>query len=176
MFRLRFVLLFVVILVAAGIVVVFVTFVRPRTSPPHRVDAIVVFGAEVPARLATGLSLARRKIAPTLVLSLPDAQRTAQVCRRQRPYRVVCFTPEPGNTRGEAETVGRLAARHRWRSLALVTSRYHLFRAGLLLGRCYHGRVEKVAAPNEISTLALALRAIRESGGVIDAEILSRGC
>lgn len=149
---------------------------RPQTSPPLPADAIVVFGAEVPARLATGLALARRRIAPTLVLSLPDERRNAHVCRRQRPYHVVCFTPEPGNTRGEAEAVARLATRHRWRSLALVTSRYHLFRAGLLLGRCFHGRVEKVPAPNGIGAVRLAVQVIRESGGVIDAEILSRGC
>jgi uncharacterized SAM-binding protein YcdF (DUF218 family) len=42
--------------------------------------------------------------------------------------------------------VAALAERSGWRSVVLVTSSYHVRRAGWLLGRCYQGRVQTVAA------------------------------
>ena len=62
------------------------------------------------------------------------------------PFRVICFTPDPNSTRGEAEEVARLARRHGWRSVAVVTSDYHVFRSRLLFRRCYHGRLAVVGA------------------------------
>jgi uncharacterized SAM-binding protein YcdF (DUF218 family) len=40
-----------------------------------------------------------------------------------------------------------LADRKGWKSLVLVTSTYHLRRAGLLLDRCFGGQVRRVATP-----------------------------
>ena len=43
--------------------------------------------------------------------------------------------------------VAALAERSGWRSMVLVTSSYHVRRASWLLGRCYQGSVQTVAAP-----------------------------
>ena len=81
---------------------------------------------------------------------------------------MVCFHPDPYSTRGEAEAFARLAAKRGWRSVIVVSSRYHLVRARMLFERCYDGRVATassngslwgriVAAPIETVKLGYAL-------------------
>ena len=60
---------------------------------------------------------------------------------------VICFDPDPGDTRGELEFVGRLAARYHWRSLVLVTTRTQDTRARVLARRCFGGSVYVITAP-----------------------------
>jgi uncharacterized SAM-binding protein YcdF (DUF218 family) len=74
--------------------------------------------------------------------------RNARVCR-ERPVglRLICLTPRPATTRGEARAFADLAEREGWSSLVLVTSTYHVRRAGLLLDRCHQGPVRRVAVP-----------------------------
>jgi uncharacterized SAM-binding protein YcdF (DUF218 family) len=61
--------------------------------------------------------------------------------------RLICLTPRPAATRGEARAFADLAEREGWSSLVLVTSTYHVRRASLLLDRCYQGRLRRVAVP-----------------------------
>jgi uncharacterized SAM-binding protein YcdF (DUF218 family) len=141
-----------VALVAATVLVVLTyrLFVFPATDPPGRADAVVVFAGGDGERQAEGLRLVRDGVAPVLVLSdggQPGSAR-ARLCRdRPAGVRLVCVTPDPATTRGEARRFAELAGRQGWRSLVLVTSTYHVRRAGLLLGRCYDGRVRRVATP-----------------------------
>jgi uncharacterized SAM-binding protein YcdF (DUF218 family) len=125
-------------------------FVFPATDEPGRADAVVVFAGGDGERQTEGLRLVRQGVAPVLVVSdggEPDAPR-ARLCR-QRPagVRLYCFTPDPATTRGEARRFAELAGREGWRSLVLVTSNYHVLRAGLLLERCYDGQVRRVGTP-----------------------------
>ena len=59
--------------------------------------------------------------------------------------KLICFDPDPGNTRGEAEFAGRLAKKYHWRSVVLVTSRAQDTRARILVGRCFGGPIYAVA-------------------------------
>jgi uncharacterized SAM-binding protein YcdF (DUF218 family) len=61
--------------------------------------------------------------------------------------KVLCFEAVPFSTRGEARTVARLAHERGWRSIVVVTSRFHVTRAHMLFRRCYGGRLTFVAAP-----------------------------
>jgi uncharacterized SAM-binding protein YcdF (DUF218 family) len=61
-------------------------------------------------------------------------------------FSVICFTPRPNSTRGEAAEVARLARRDHWRSIAVVTSTYHVFRSRLLFRRCFEGKLAVVGA------------------------------
>ena len=81
-------------------------------------------------------------VAPTLVISDGRAQDYPQanvLCRGGQSFQVICFSPDPYSTRGEAEGVARLARKHHWRSLVVVTSRYHVFRSRILFKRCFKG-------------------------------------
>jgi uncharacterized SAM-binding protein YcdF (DUF218 family) len=120
-------------------------FVFPRTDAARRADAVVVLSGSNYDRLTKGLALVRARVAPVLVVS--DGFRTApQLCNRRRPYRVLCVEPHPFSTRGEAEEIARLAAARGWRRVDVVTSRYHVYRARLIVKRCFHGKLRVIAS------------------------------
>jgi uncharacterized SAM-binding protein YcdF (DUF218 family) len=139
----------------------------PFADPqPARTDAIVVLAGSR-SRLPLALRLWRQGIAPTLVVSRdPRERRRARFCA-DPPAHAICFSARPYSTRGEARTVARLARARGWDSLAVVTSRFHLFRTGILFGRCTGARLELVpahvvwwrwplAVPSELAKLAVA--------------------
>ena len=61
--------------------------------------------------------------------------------------KLICFEPDPGNTRGEAEALGRLARQYRWSSVVLVTTAFQDTRARILVKRCFAGSTYVIAAP-----------------------------
>jgi uncharacterized SAM-binding protein YcdF (DUF218 family) len=161
--RLVLLLLLLAALVAASVWL----FAFPRTDAPGRADAVVVLSGSNHDRLPKGLALMRAHVAPLLVVS--DGRHTdPALCGRRKPFRVLCIRPDPFSTRGEAEAIARLAAARDWRAVDVVTSRYHVNRARLIVGRCYHRTLRVIAsdprpwdfvtgAANEWPKLALAL-------------------
>jgi uncharacterized SAM-binding protein YcdF (DUF218 family) len=123
-------------------------FILYDDDPVAKADAIVVLAGSK-HRLPVALRLFQRGVAPVLVISDgldPRSRRTIRLCR-ERPD-VLCPKPDPYSTRGEARLVARLARERGWRSLVVVTSRFHLFRARLLFERCYDGDLAFVGAPS----------------------------
>ena len=126
-------------------------FLFPDQDSPRSADAVVVLAGGNKPRLGKALELMRENVAPVLVISdgldpgWPEANR---LCRDGGPgFRVVCFRPDPYNTRGEAEAVGRMARNRHWQKVAVVTSTFHVTRARMLFDRCVDGEVDMVAAP-----------------------------
>jgi uncharacterized SAM-binding protein YcdF (DUF218 family) len=147
------------LLVALGLVVSLwlvacaVLFAWPPadTGPPAHADVIVVLSGGLNTRLDPALALARRGVAPVLAVSGafldPRWKKAHRLCRgllRRLPFRVLCFEPKPYSTRGEAETVARLARTHGWKRIVVVTSTYHVTRARMLFRRCWHGPLSMV--------------------------------
>lgn len=119
-------------------------FVFPSTDPPGRADAVVVLSGGRNSRLDPALKLMRRGVAPVLVISGAgldeDWLKAHRLCADGAPgFRVVCFDPKPYSTRGEARAITRLARARGWRTIDVVTSRYHVFRARMVIERCYRG-------------------------------------
>ena len=146
-------------------------FLWPPRHVPQHADAIVVLAGARGPRLARGLALVRKGVAPVLLVSdgwgLAWVEANRLCAGRPAPVPVLCFHPNPYSTRGEARTVGRLAASRRWRSVVVVTSRYHITRAGILFDRCFDGAIytggaqqsffsRLIAAPLETIKLAYA--------------------
>jgi uncharacterized SAM-binding protein YcdF (DUF218 family) len=130
-------------LVACGVV-----FVWPDVDTPKHADAVVVLSGER-KRLDEGLRLVRAGVARTLVISDGRAngwKRANRLCSGEAAFRVICFAPKPYSTQGEAQETARLARRHRWRSIVVVSSKYHLTRAELLFRRCTSARVGAASA------------------------------
>jgi uncharacterized SAM-binding protein YcdF (DUF218 family) len=139
-----------VLIAATALILVFglVTarlLIWPARGMPPRVDAIVML-AGPGDRLDLAQQLARQQRAPVLVISRgwqgyggPCPPKTAGV-------RLICFDPNPGNTRGEAEFASRLAEHYGWRSIVLVTTPAQDTRARILMGRCYSGSISVVTA------------------------------
>jgi uncharacterized SAM-binding protein YcdF (DUF218 family) len=154
--------------------------VWPTTTPPDRADVVLVLAGGMGEREAAGARLAREGVAPVLVFSDGGGPTTAWAprCRlRFDGIRVVCLSPEIPATRGEARAFAELAAREGWRSVALVTSRYHIRRASLLLGRCYPGTIHPVgASTNGVVGGDLATLGVHEAAAVLAAMTVQRGC
>jgi uncharacterized SAM-binding protein YcdF (DUF218 family) len=131
--------------VLAWAVLAAVLFLWPPRHVPQHADAVIVLAGARGPRLTRGLALARRGVAPVLVISdawSPTWVEANRLCAgRPAPAPVLCFHPDPYSTRGEARSVARLAANHHWTSVLVVTSRYHIVRAGILFDRCFGGAV-----------------------------------
>jgi uncharacterized SAM-binding protein YcdF (DUF218 family) len=155
-----------------------ILFVWPRDDEPGSADAVVVLSGVRKTRLAKGLELVRRGVAPTLVISdgeAPGWPAANRLCEDGATgFRVVCFRPRPYSTHGEAADVARLARARGWRSLVVVTSRYHVTRARLLFRRCLDGPVSAVAA--DTSAGAMALNVPVEWGKLLWQLTLERDC
>lgn len=152
-------------------VVVLTLFVFPSSRPGPATDAVVVLAGEPGVRLPVAVDLARSG-AGVLVVSTPDPRpETAEgaLCAEPGQLTVICFRPDPSDTRGEAQAVGRLIAQHGWTSVTVVTSTYHVRRAGLLIGRCTDADVDVVAARPDISIGRWAFQIAKEVGGLTEA-------
>jgi uncharacterized SAM-binding protein YcdF (DUF218 family) len=88
--------------------------------------------------------------------------------------RTICFNPDPGNTRGEAEYASALARRSGWHSLLLVTSRPQAARAQLIFGRCFSGQVYVSTAP--LSAGSWPYEIAYGWGALAKAVLVTRSC
>ena len=147
----RRLLVVLVALVGAWLVLCAVLFIWPSAaSSPRRADAIVVLSGGLNSRLDPALALARRGVAPLLVISSagqdPKWRKARRLCaaRRIAGVRVLCFEANPYSTVGEARAIARLARLHGWKHVVVVTSTFHVTRARMLIRRCYTGALSMV--------------------------------
>ncbi len=155
----------------------FVPFLVPRDANPERADAVVVLSGDHGERLARALELMSEKAAPTLVLNgTPDLQQAVDLCRGGQAFEVVCLRPDPDSTRYEARAAARLAADRGWRTLVVVTTRYHVPRAGMLFRRCFRGSVKTVGATPPYGWRTSVRAVLHEWVGVAAALTGRRGC
>ena len=150
-------------------------FVWPATGMPARVDAVVVLGGPG-NRLGLGSELVHEGRAPYLLVSegLP-VNLPASLCAPDHgSFTVVCWNPVPGNTKGEAEFVGRMARQHHWASVALVTTPDQAWRAALYVRRCYAGAIYSVTTP--LSWTQWPYEIAYQWAATVKAETVQRGC
>ena len=133
-------------------------FILYDGDTPAKADAVLVLAGSK-QRLPVGVDLVERGVAPVLVISDgldPRWKQANRLCRSGGP-KVLCPRPDPYSTRGEAQMAARLAEEHGWDSLAVVTSRFHLFRARRLFERCLDADLAFVASPQPGWRLPLAV-------------------
>lgn len=153
--------------------------VHPATETAQPADALVVLAGGRGERLSKALVLVHQQVAPVLVISNgrdPRWPAANQLCAARQRFEVLCPQPAPDTTRGEARMVGDLAARRGWRSVVVVTSTYHARRAQLLVGRCFDGQLQIVAAPPHQPWLRTWARANVELGGLLGALVTTPDC
>lgn len=121
--------------------------VWPAQGMPGRVDAIVML-AGPGDRLPVAVRLANEHRAGVLVVSRGHLGYGGPCPGAIPGIKIICFAPDPSDTRGEAEFVSKLADKFGWHSLVLVTTPEQDTRARLLMGRCYPGSIYVVTAPH----------------------------
>ena len=169
----RTLLLAAAILITVFCVVTALLFVFPAQGMPSRVSAIVML-AGPGNRLLVALELARKHRAPVLVVS-QGQHGYGGPCPSATPgVTLICFDPDPGNTRGEAEFVGRLAKKYRWQSVVLVTTRVQDTRARIVLERCFSGQVYVMTGSQPLGSWPHQIA--YEWGALFKALVLYRSC
>jgi hypothetical protein len=173
--RRRFLIGVAALLLAAFAAATARLFVWPERGMPTRVDAIVMLDGPG-NRLPTALSLAWAHRAPVAVISRGSPYWAhGSGCAPAIPgVRVICFSPDPATTQGEAELAGRLARRYHWHSIALVTTTPQDTRARLRMSRCFPGRIYVMTAPLPAYEWPYALA--YEWGATVKALLLQRSC
>jgi hypothetical protein len=120
-------------------------FVWPAQGMPARVSAIVML-AGPGNRLPVAVQLAREHRASVLVISRGWGGYGGPCPTVVPGVKLICFDPNPGDTRGEAEFIGTLVKQYHWSSVVLVTTRPQDTRARIMVGRCFGGSVYVVTA------------------------------
>jgi uncharacterized SAM-binding protein YcdF (DUF218 family) len=137
-------------IVAVNGVVGYVVFGNAQDDAVSHVDAVVVLGGEHDGREGYGVALARRGLAPTVLLSDPypaaDPVMKRMCLRRNDALEVICSRPDPLTTRGEAIMTRRLARERNWHKILIVTWQYHLPRARLIFRQCLSGEAISITA------------------------------
>jgi len=147
----------------------------PAQGMPSKVSAIVMLAG--PGNLLSrAVDLAREHRAPFLVISLGTPQSGNECPQRMPDVTLVCFNPVPASTQGEAEFVGRLARRHDWRSIAIVTITPQDTRARIRVGRCFSGHVYAVTAPPAPSQTNWPYQIVYQWSALLKALIFQRRC
>jgi hypothetical protein len=124
--------------------------------------------------MPVALQLARAHRAPVLVIS-QGQHGYGGPCPPATPgVKLICFDPDPGNTRGEAEYAGQLAKKYHWNSVVLVTTRAQDTRARILVGRCFGGSVYAVTGSLPFGSWPYQIA--YEWGALFKALVLYRSC
>lgn len=148
----------------------FQLFFNVHTSPLHAADAVVMLGGASKERLPEALKLRDELGAPVLVLSNTDTKGNATAdsyCdAHSLDPSVICFLPVPMDTRGEADAIGLMASEHGWKSIVVVTSKYHVARSERLLNQCTPSHVQMAATDPELSPTQWLRRFVIETGGL----------
>ena len=162
-----------VIIIAGFAVITARLIVWPAQGMPPRVSAIVML-AGPGDRLATALQLAAQRRAPMLVISRGWKGYSGPCPPTRAGVKLICFEPDPGDTRGEAEFAGELAKRYHWHSVVLVTAREQDTRARIEVGRCFGGPIYVVAVSPPSGSWPYQIA--YEWGALFKALVLDRGC
>ena len=125
----------------------FFLYVAPAADNPRHADVLFVLGPP-DQRMEYAQKLMEQGYAPVLAVSVPlaqDGRFDAEICSAHRPYRILCFHPEPFTTQGEARALRDLSAQYGWKSADVLTAQFHLARAQVIVERCYSGELGMVA-------------------------------
>ena len=153
--------------------------VQPQIDELRKADAIVILGGPTFERYPYGIGLAEQGWAPELAISNPhgglDPWLTNFCEAAHAKYTTHCFTPDPLTTRGEARELARMADKHGWRSVIVVTFLPHVSRARYIVQKCFDATVIMAASPSRISAAQWVYQYVYQTAGFIRAA-LTPGC
>lgn len=168
-------LVWVVVLLAAWVIASFFLIEDPAVDQPKQSDAVVVLAPAVTTgRLDYATKLVSEGYGPVLAISTPvglSGNPPAEICGAKRPYRVICFEPEPATTQGEARAIERLSDENGWQHITVVTDDSHVSRARTLIARCYSRDLDMAAVEPDLSPINWAYRFVYESAAFVKAAV-----
>lgn len=150
-------------------------FVFPTIDPvPAHADVVLVLGPPVPERVEVAERLLAEHRVDMALVSVPGNAAewgVGTLCSRSD---VICFTPDPSTTRGEARALGAEAAKHGWTSAVVTTMPAHIARARTIVSRCFSGKLA-MDADTESPYNGIAYQYLYQTAATVKAWIL-QGC
>ena len=148
-------------------------FLWPPSNSPTPANAVVSLSGPWQHQANAAFELAHQGFTRIVVVSLGNNNR--DLCPPAPPrIQVICFRPNPVDTRGEAEFVARLAARRHWRKIIVVPERSQTTRARLLFERCTGINMEFVPVQDPSSRLPFDL--LYQWAALMKALVLKPSC
>ncbi len=149
-----------------------------NVDPPsvHRTDAVIMLGGAATERLPVARRIQAEFQIPVLVISHTDTfgNREADAVCNSAAFpnpNLLCFRPPDLDTRGEARAISRLIEANGWKSVTVVTSSYHVARAGRLIGQCTTADIQMVASHPGLDPGQWIRRFVIETGGLMDVSL-----
>jgi uncharacterized SAM-binding protein YcdF (DUF218 family) len=164
------------LVIVAWVIAAIALFGIHHDNRPVHADAIAVLEGSN-TRLPLAVKLVQEGYAPLLLVSRGDSKKLERrVCNGTDGLhvRVICFTAKPASTRGEAEEIGRLAKQLDLKRIDVVTSQFHVFRARMLIKRCYHGDLHMVGSSQQ--EWKFPLYALQETAKLTYQVLFARSC
>lgn len=152
---------------------------RPAVDPLEPTDATYVLasggGVDVITR-GLHTKLPGRVLVVSTTAELMALPAYARLCAAGTDgvREVVCTTPHPLTTRGEARVFAALARDRGWTSVTVVSHRTHISRTRMLMERCFPGTVRMHVQESE-GRSDKAVAVLYETGAYAKAALL-RGC
>ena len=110
----------------------------------------------------------------SLVVSMPTdggGDGSSDICSASRPYRIICFSPDPVTTQGEARAIRRLSEEFKWDSITVVTNDFHVTRAKTIIQRCYSYQLNMAAVRSDLALTDWAYQFLYQSAAFMKAVI-----
>lgn len=164
-------------LAAASVAGLSAYILTPPPAGPGPFDAVVVHAGGRGERLSTALEMMEAGLASTLVImggTVEGWEEANHRCWSDAGYEVLCPTPIPASTAGEARTLAALATERDWERIAAVTSDYHLRRTLMLDRSCISAEVVGVPAPSRLTVLGLLPKLAHEIVGLAYSWLVQR--
>ncbi|WP_172465446.1 YdcF family protein [Arthrobacter sp. Hiyo1] len=133
-------------------------YVAPPADQPKHADVLFVLGPP-DQRIGYAEQLMQQGYSPTIAVSSPigkDGKFEAGICTAQRPYRIICFNPDPFTTQGEARELKNLSDQYGWKSANVLTAQFHVTRARVIVSRCYGGDLHMIAQHRSLPLVSLS--------------------
>lgn len=167
----------ILIVLVLWLIVAFQLFFNVHHPPLERTDAVIMLGGASTERLPVAQRLQESLGIPVLVLSHTDTPGNASadaLCQGTVPRpegSLLCLSLDQKDTRGEARAIGGLVAAEGWRSVTVVTSRYHVTRAGMLIRQCTTADVVLADSMPDFNAKEWLDRFVVETGGLLDSAL-----
>lgn len=163
------------VLLAAWVIAGYFLIVTPVVDRPAQSEAVIVLAPAITSgRLAYAVQLMSEGYGAVLVISLPDSESGTHppgVCEANQPYPIICFSPDPVTTQGEARAIQRLSEENQWRTITVVTDESHITRARTLIGRCYSHELNMAAVKQDLPPRWWTYRFVYESAALAKASV-----
>ncbi|MET0862965.1 MAG: YdcF family protein [Nakamurella sp.] len=168
--------------VLAGAIAGLPVYVHPPVDVlPAKADVVYVIGPPTRARLALARKLLDEGVSDQMVISVSPhvlqpgyTERKFRACNRPGGD-IICISPEPFTTQGEAAALGTMATQYGWHSAIVITRTTHVVRARMYLQRCFAGDLAVIDSGEPSSLTTWGYEYLYQTGAFVKS-LTERGC